>query len=524
MPTALMNFDLPKEKSEIIKIIGVGGGGNNAVNYMFQQNVEGVNFMICNTDQQALEQSPIPLKIQLGVKQTEGLGAGSNPEVGRQAATESIDHIKEILSKNTKMAFITAGMGGGTGTGAAPIIAQVAREMGILTVGIVTLPFNFEGKMRKKQAEKGIEDLKKSVDTLLVICNDRLREMYGNLSLSHAFSKADDVLATAARGIAEIVTKPGFINVDFNDVKTVMESGGAAIMGYATGTGENRAKQAVETALASPLLNDNSIAGAKKILVNISCGKGEHEATLDEITEVVDYVYEEAGDPETLIHGVVYDESLEDKISVIVIATNLSENPIDLNIPMQEKDTKKHTLTEPNKDKIYYDEKPGYELSKDTMFTVTTKQTEKEEDRDVIKEEPKNRLKIGKTIIFNDNDPANKTQSVVKKGFVLETENKEQNTVPERKISTEDLRTERERPILEEKRRQELKGLNTWYRDNDDDTVKQYENEPAYKRKKVQFDDTAHSSEKEVSRYTLSMDDDYGKLSDRNSFLEDNVD
>ena len=280
-----MEFDLPKDQSSIIKVIGVGGGGSNAVNHMYKQGITGVDFMICNTDQQALDLSPVPNKIQLGATLTEGRGAGSNPEVGKNAAIENVDELKDILEKNTQMVFITAGMGGGTGTGAAPIIAQTAREMGILTVGIVTIPFTFEGRRRKLQADEGLAQLRENVDTLLIICNDKLREMHGNLKISEAFSKADDILTVAAKGIAEIITVAGYINVDFEDVKTVMKDGGTAIMGSAAAEGESRATKAVSQALASPLLNDNDITGANYILLNIT--SGDEEVSMDEIDEIV---------------------------------------------------------------------------------------------------------------------------------------------------------------------------------------------------------------------------------------------
>ena len=265
-----MKFDLPKDQASIIKVFGVGGGGSNAVNHMYNQGITGVDFMICNTDAQALEQSPIPNKIQLGTTLTEGLGAGANPEVGKNAAIEDVEAIRAVLQNNTKMVFITAGMGGGTGTGAAPIVAETARDMGILTVGIVTIPFSFEGRRRKQQADEGLQALRNSVDTLLIINNDKLRMMYGNLRMGEAFAKADDILAVAAKGISEIITVTGYVNTDFRDVQTVMKDGGTAIMGSGTAEGENRAIDAVSKALSSPLLNDNEIKGANYILLNIT--------------------------------------------------------------------------------------------------------------------------------------------------------------------------------------------------------------------------------------------------------------
>jgi cell division protein FtsZ len=321
-----MKFDLPKDQASIIKVIGVGGGGSNAVNHMYNQGITGVDFVICNTDAQALELSPIPNKIQLGTTLTEGLGAGANPEVGKNAAIEDIENIKAILENNTKMVFITAGMGGGTGTGAAPVIAQTAREMGILTVGIVTIPFSFEGRRRKQQADEGLQALRDNVDTMLVINNDKLRMMHGNLKMGEAFSKADDILTIAAKGIAEIITVAGYINVDFEDVKTVMKDGGTAIMGSATAEGEERAIKAVSSALASPLLNDNEIKGANFILLNVT--SGDDEITMDEIDEITDYIQNEAGYTAELIWGNGTDESLGNSISVTVIATGfgISQN------------------------------------------------------------------------------------------------------------------------------------------------------------------------------------------------------
>ncbi len=316
-----MIFKLMEEQSEapIIKVIGVGGGGSNAVTHMYKQGIVGVDFAICNTDAQAMELSPVPVKIQLGPNLTEGRGAGSKPEIGRLACEESLDEIKAFLSNNCKMLFITAGMGGGTGTGAAPVIARTAQEMDILTVGIVTLPFTFEGRTRRTHGHEGLEELKKYVDTLIVISNDKLRQIYGNLSLSQAFAQADNILTTAAKGIAEIITVPGYVNVDFEDVNTVMRGSGVAIMGTAVAEGEKRAKKAVDQALNSPLLEDNNIQGARHILLNIS--SGTKEVTMDEIFEITEFVQAEAGHDTNLIWGNCYDESLGEKLSVTIIAT-----------------------------------------------------------------------------------------------------------------------------------------------------------------------------------------------------------
>ena len=317
-----ISFDMPKTQSNAIKVIGVGGGGSNAVDHMYNKQIHGVDFVICNTDAQALESSPIPNKIQLGAHLTSGLGAGANPDVGAQAAAESIQEIQQMLSTHTKMVFITAGMGGGTGTGAAPIIAKIAKDMDILTVGIVTMPFQFEGKRRSQQAQKGIDELRKNVDSLIIINNNKLREVYGNLGFKAGFSKADEVLATAAKGIAEVITHHYKQNIDLHDAKTVLSNSGTAIMGSAKETGDNRAKNAIIKALDSPLLNDNKITGAKNVLLLIV--SGTNEVTLDEIGEINDYIQDEAGYDANIIMGVGEDEELGDSISVTIVATGFA--------------------------------------------------------------------------------------------------------------------------------------------------------------------------------------------------------
>jgi cell division protein FtsZ len=317
----MIQFDLPKERSSIIKVIGVGGGGSNAVNHMFGQNIEGVNFIICNTDAQALAQSRVANRIQLGPLLTQGLGAGANPDIGRQATEESLEEIKSILEVNTKMAFITAGMGGGTGTGGAPILAKICKDLGILTVGIVTTPFSYEGRKRQLQAEEGISLLKDYVDTLLVISNDKLRHQFGNLKMKEAFSRADNVLATAAKCITDVINSTGQINVDFADVCTVMRNGGVAILGSSAASGNNRAQQAIEEALNSPLLNDNDIRGAKWILININSSEGDHEFTMDEVEIIQHHLIGQAGEDTDVILGLGYDAALGDKIGITIIAT-----------------------------------------------------------------------------------------------------------------------------------------------------------------------------------------------------------
>src|SRR4051812_14102438 len=317
----MIHFDLPKEKSSIIKVIGIGGGGSNAVNHMYSQNIEGVNFIICNTDAQAIAQSNVPNKVQLGPHLTQGLGAGANPEIGRQATEESLEEIKSILEVNTKMAFVTAGMGGGTGTGGAPIISKICKDLNILTVGIVTTPFSYEGKKRQQQAEEGIKNLKQYVDTLLVISNDKLRHQFGNLKMREAFSKADNVLATAAKCITDVINSTGQINVDFADVCTVMKNGGVAILGNSACEGENRAQRAIEEALNSPLLNDNEIRGAKWILININSSEGDHEFTMDEVEIIQNHLLSQAGENTDVILGLGYDNTLGSKIGITLIAT-----------------------------------------------------------------------------------------------------------------------------------------------------------------------------------------------------------
>ncbi len=337
----MIHFDLPKQKSSILKVIGVGGGGGNAVNHMYGQSIDSVDFIICNTDAQALANSKVPNKIQLGPHLTQGLGAGANPEIGKQATEESLEEIKRILEVNTKMAFITAGMGGGTGTGGAPIIAKICKDLGVLTVGIVSTPFTNEGPKRMRHAEAGIQLLRENVDTLLVVSNDKLRHQYGNLKVREAFSKADDILATAAKCITDVITSNGQINVDFADVCTVMRNGGVAILGSATAEGEDRAQRAIEDAVNSPLLNDSEIRGAKWILVNITSAEGDHEITMDEEDTIMSYLRQEAGEDADVIKGIGFDDSLGARVGVTIIATGFehkdpfkaSEKPVEQKKP-----------------------------------------------------------------------------------------------------------------------------------------------------------------------------------------------
>lgn len=522
-----MKFDLPKEQSSIIKVIGVGGGGSNAVNHMYRQGINGVDFVICNTDQQALDLSPVPNKIQLGSTLTEGRGAGSNPEVGRNAAIENVDELKELLEKNTQMVFITAGMGGGTGTGAAPIIAETAREMGILTVGIVTIPFTFEGRRRKLQADEGLSALRESVDTLLVICNDKLREMHGNLKISEAFSKADDILTIASKGIAEIITVAGYINVDFEDVKTVMKDGGTAIMGSAQAEGEGRAVKAVSQALASPLLNDNDITGANYILLNIT--SGEEEVSMDEIDEITDYIQNEAGNNADIIWGNGFDESLANKVSVTIIATGFgSKEPNGFTTAKKpEKVVRKldDKVTTNITQKLDKEEKPVDVTPKEPVLKEKTDEQQKSFEFTIRSEEDlKKELPQGE----------NKKEESSFKRFNLDDElgNLEENSasIEQKDVAENEEGTATKEPIDEEaqlKKSQErilkLKALSAKMKSPGG--INDLEKEPAYKRRQIKLEDTPHSSESNVSRYTLSEDDEKKtSLKQNNSFLHDNVD
>lgn len=365
-------FDVPTNPKSIIKVMGIGGGGSNAVNYMYDKGIKDVEFIVCNTDVQALNMSPIPAKLQIGANLTEGLGAGANPEIGREAAIESKEEIRELLSHNTKMLFITAGMGGGTGTGAAPVIAEIARELGILTVVIVTYPFGFEGRKKRKHAENGLQKLKETSDTLLVISNDKLREIFGNLKMSEAFSQADDILTTAAKGIAEIITVPGYVNVDFEDVKTVMRGSGAAVMGSAKTEGENRALRAAQEALNSPLLSSKNIKGAEKILLSIMSGD-KSELQMDELTAITDYIQDEVGEEADMIFGNGIDPELGDSVRVTIIATGFNDE-IKPNPPKFEA-KKPNAIQEETPNKYRFEintpSKPNTQTPENTNYTET---------------------------------------------------------------------------------------------------------------------------------------------------------
>lgn len=534
-----MQFDLPKEKTSIIKVIGVGGGGSNAVNYMFNQGIKGVNFVVANTDAQALELSPIPNKIQMGPSLTEGRGAGSKPEVGRDAMEESMEDMKRVLEVNTKMVFITAGMGGGTGTGGAPVLAKLCRDMGILTVGIVTIPFNFEGRRRSEQAIDGLEELKKNVDTILVISNDKLREVHGNLKLSEAFSQADGILATAARGIAEIITVPGYVNVDFEDVKTVMKESGVAIMGSAQAEGKHRALRAVEAALNSPLLNDNDISGARNILLNIS--SGSEEVLMDEITEITEFVQHQAGNNTEIIWGNCTDDSLGEKLSVTVIATGFEADQQQKKNQAKKREKVVHKLEgKHEREEQGKPEEPKNAEPKDDDLTPRLLNEEEEEQgenqftfnfdvwqenamKDAAGEEVEDEAQEDTSFQLHhakkDDKGKGNDEDDAPAFHAEETEESE-------KINNDHSNagvTHEER----EKRVAQLRKLSMKFQNPD--VVKQLEEEPAYKRREVELDNTPHSSDHEISRLSLSdkendEDDDKWELRKNNSFLHDSVD
>lgn len=477
-----MKFDISTNEKSIIKVIGVGGGGGNAVGHMFRQGITGVDFAICNTDAQAMESSPVTVKISLGPNLTEGRGAGSMPEVGKQSCIESIEDIRNWLLDGTKMLFITAGMGGGTGTGAAPIIAKVAREMGILTVAIITLPFKFEGLRRQRQAHEGLEQLKKNVDSILVISNDKMKMIHGNLALSAAFGQADDILTTAAKGIAEIITVPGYINVDFEDVNTVMRNSGVAIMGSAMADGDDRATKAINAALSSPLLEDNDIRGAQHILLNIT--SGTKEVTMDEIGEITEHVQEEAGYGTDLIWGNCKDESLGEKLMITLIATGFREGS-----------TKKRDIV-PEKVKVALESERIESTFVEQDYTVFDfEESHSENVVDFDQDDVKNTINM---LGVKSDDPF-----VSKKG-----------------ILSEELRKKSEADAA---RREYLRKSNSKPLDNPK-IISDMENVPAYARRNVTLDETHKNNGRQNSGYTVNMDDDNNAFLSNNSYLYNNVD
>jgi cell division protein FtsZ len=486
----LMNFDIVVNQSSIIKVFGVGGGGSNAVNHMYHKGIKDVDFVICNTDAQALANSPVPVKIQLGSSLTEGRGAGNKPSIGREAAIENIDDIIEVLANNTKMVFITAGMGGGTGTGAAPVIAKAAKELGILTVAIITIPFRNEGQRRINQAMEGIAEIEKYVDSLLVVNNEKIREIYGDLKVSEAFSRADDVLAIAAKGIAEIITVHGYINVDFADVETVMNNSGVAILGSASASGDDRAIEAVKLALNSPLLNDNNISGARNILINIT--SGADEATMDEIGQITDYIQSCAGDDADLIWGNGVDTKLGDALCVTVIATGFETNSI------PELYMRKRQLDKVPLERTFSNEEQ-YKAEKQTGFEVREKKIPAKRDNNIISQ---------RTIEF---DLTQVTNSESDKSIKIDK-------------SLESRRAaDRVKSIKRNYEQMRELNLNKGQRQSN---IEELENQPAYQRKNIQLNNSQISVERSVSKYSLEDDEEEGgvRLSDNNRYLHENVD
>ena len=577
---AELKFEMIKEQSSIIKVIGVGGGGGNAVNHMYKQGISGVDFIICNTDAQALELSPIPNKVQLGTSLTEGMGAGSDPDVGENSAIESIEDIKRMLGVNTKMLFITAGMGGGTGTGASPVLAKAAKELGILTVAIVTTPFTFEGKRRRLQAEEGLEELRKYVDSYLVISNDRLREIFGNLTMGAAFAKADDILTTAAKGIAEIITIPGYVNVDFKDVRTVMSDSGVAIMGSDKAEGENRAQKAVEGALASPLLKDNEIEGARYILLNITSGK--KEVTMDEVSIITDYIQGQAGMTADLIWGNCVDETLEDHLSVTIIATGfqtaedrqkekdnqrieipLEETPLvrpvnqinPVSAPQNTRENSSvsaaHSAAVPEAqipEKKVADSQP---IDLFSGFNRKTNQPKNNGPENIVR----HTLVEEEEVEEDHSDTKNeyvlrKTESEFHFDFSPEQATEDDNSANDQFTNEKEVahyaepapayeesladkpapnpdagRTEEsvEEQLRKAKERiLRLRDLGIKLRSASG--LQELESEPAFRRKQMALENVVHSSESHVSRFTLSKDDNETGIRPNNRFLHDNVD
>jgi cell division protein FtsZ len=537
-----MEFDLPKDTNSIIKVIGVGGGGSNAVNHMFNQGIFGVDFIVCNTDRQALDISPVPYKIQLGPSLTEGRGAGAIPEIGMNAAIENIDDIKDLLNKNTKMVFVTAGLGGGTGTGAAPVIAETAKSMGILTVGIVTVPFNFEGRKRRQSAEDGLEKMRQSVDTLLVINNERLREMTGNLTIGNAFAQADNVLTTAAKGIAEVIAVTGSVNVDFNDVKTVMKDSGVAIMGSAAVEGEDRATQAVQQALSSPLLNDNDIKGAQYVLLNITYG--DKEVLMDEITDITDYIQEEAGSTADVIWGHGYDPTLGDKLSVTIIATGFQSNPITGFESKPAKEVKvldtetKREIVEPLGSPI---EKVNTfvpaEESKPIMYVKPEEETNEATQPSPLSQ-PLSNQPLENNIESKKPEETNQIEWETKKPELQVNATTELSQPKEEKIvhelngslksSTLSSSATRQVPSMEEqhKRTQErmMKIQEYTIKLKNAEGMAEFEQEPAYVRRNVELDQSRKSQENVVSRFGVGERGSGNVTLGNNQFLHDNVD
>ena len=546
-----LEFQLPKNQSSQIKVMGVGGGGSNAVNYMFEHGIKGVDFVICNTDLQALEASPIPTKIQLGENLTEGLGAGSNPDVGMKAAQESADRINELLDANTKMLFITAGMGGGTGTGAAPVIAEIAREKGILTIAVVTHPFTNEGGYRKQYAKEGLEELKKQVDTLLIINNDKLIEVYGDLTLTQAFGKANEVLNTATKGIAEVISQHLLVNIDLNDARKVLENSGTAVMGQAQATGENRAIEAVTEALDSPLLNDNEIYGAEQVLLKIVTGSGDDEIKMSELSKIKNKIQSAAGRDVHIIEGIGIDPDLGSAVSVTVIATGFEtkkvNDPITIDLESNEfsKDNEKiendFTIETTNSSHVQQTlsleedslQDHSETIAKSNLSNLKDKGFQVEETNVLVEEKivlelEEEDLEEDSTVISLDLEEKieAETEEVNSEEFISDILNSEDVEVKNASIDnetvlnsdTENLTTANSMRVEARERENRLREISIKLRTPSGLT--KLENEPAYKRSNISLDDTTHSSEEELSRLSLNNEG----LQSNNKFLHDNVD
>ena len=539
-----MEFALPKSSNNPIKVIGVGGGGSNAVNTMFKQGIKGVDFIVCNTDAQALDVSSVPLKVQLGATLTEGQGAGSIPEVGKNAAIENLDDLITLLGSDTKMVFVTAGMGGGTGTGAGPVIAKACRDLGILTVGIVTVPFKFEGKKRSNQADSGLKNMREAVDTLLVIRNDKLRELYGNQTLRAAFKNADQVLSIAAKGIAEVITRTGEINVDMNDVNTVMRQSGNAIMGSGMASGEGRAKNAVTIALESPLLNDNDIIGAKHVLLNITMG--HEEILMDEIMEITDYIQEAAGQNAEVIWGYAMDEDLEEDLCITVIATGFEAHEVKTGAAPVEKEKITYNLgDEPNEvtepinravdstpEKTSEELREPFVVNQSDLFGNTTEEisSERENLEDKIKIE-EDEGDVEEELTGDPQDiEADSEETEKEDGFIIHN----LDDAPLDKTPSDTFR----KPLVDQKSKEAYAARQKQTKKILSDMkiklrlpgrISDLENEPAYKRRNVILDEIQHSSESTASRFSVNEEvDENGErrieLRDDNPFLHDNVD
>ena len=560
-------FDMPTHHKSIIKVMGVGGGGSNAVNHMFNLGIRDVECVVCNTDSQALQSSPVANKLQIGINLTSGLGAGANPEKGRNAAIESKEDIRELLSEDTKMLFITAGMGGGTGTGAAPVIAEIAKEMEILTVGIVTAPFGFEGRKKMNQANEGIRQLKEHCDTVLVVLNDKIKSIFGNLAISEAFAQADNVLTTAAKGIAEIITVPGYVNVDFEDVKTVMKDAGAAVMGSAHTSGDNRARRAAEMALNSPLLNNQDIHGAQKILLSIMSGEGA-ELQMDELSDITDYIQEFAGDDAEVIFGHGVDANLGDEIGVTVIATGFaSADEMQLKVKQAPTPNTMELLKaeiqqevefedqEEEERKRIFDLESSRQINQISLFENTRPQSPQEEEEPPRREfqfdfgsfENEDKEEPEAFEIENDlNDYEEEEQEVSsfsfefekpeprsidedeEEDFLIELNQKQEDedfqldelnegsAIPmSRRVELMEARRQREEELESEQQAQrQAQFMST-------ESFKEKWDVPAYERKNVKLRDVPHSSERNISKFNLTDDN---QILGNNKFLHDNVD